>query len=647
MAVGPASDNYEWSQTGNDSAAILSKPTLTFKQATLDLLSPAIMSPRRHSKRLTWSGVPSRSASPASTTSSACVSSVQNMSYSTSYEANASDYFSIPISHNGLPTATPQSYRSYEDAQMVHLMDDAAIMLAGSASRWKRVAVTMPRSFWKAEDDASASSCDHLLSSACEKPFGQFLAGYRVPAFVKTVDADKTGSGLLDGFLTTNKRNTCWRCGNCFCDDHTTHYATLLLDEADSPATGHASRRPSQETSISALAALEEEAEQLSLVAAAEVQGEPEATTDTSSTPLPTAASALAHCLQRSTHNSPKKHSPEARRASSTVSSSLSSDACSGTSAAARENDQQYSLALSNLPAPGRRDSGHNTSPSIWHGMAQRDAVATSAAAAALVSSSSASSSRSHATTSSHGTSVTDEQLAQLPKRITLLPNGRYLVREKVCDRCSNIVEQERAKTVQRQGARRQSQEDTAAIDTLAAIAHFVEQYNGDAIPQQSQHTPRETRPAKPHHQQQQRSISSDSLHHRRGHSGAYPTREPRRNTSMERLGRPAASRLSQFSMNGNTQPWAAREDDRDDDDGEEDETSGERKWASPALRSSPFSSPSLRHATDDHYFPSYLCPSEAGSSNAGGRRAAPARAPQEPVMGGQRLKFAMARFQH
>jgi hypothetical protein len=74
---------------------------------------------------------------------------------------------------------------------------------------------------------------------------------------------------------------------------------------------------------------------------------------------------------------------------------------------------------------------------------------------------------------------------------------------------------------------------------------------------------------------------------------------------------------------------------------------SGEHKWTSPAFRSSPFSSPSLRHAADDHYFPSYLCPSEAGRSDVGGRRATAARAQQEPVMGGQRLKFAIARFQH
>lgn len=395
------------------------------------------------------------------------------------FDAEASDYFSprpagpsrsSAASSSG---ATP-SWHGHGHGQrsrttsvdnvdeLSKLMEDVRSMTRGSASRWRRVATTMPRSLWKPESDST--SCDHLFlgSGSCQKEFGAFLAGYRLPSGASPAKSSESGGGgttsALWGSIKINRRNHCWRCGNCFCNEHSKEFATLILDSEDAPAP-----TPPQ---------ADEEPDYATAAAAQE---------PTSLAPAPVVRSASA-CLSQYLASEAAKASNNAGRTgpaptSSAVGSidsagSAGSSNLSGSSNLA-ESLRHHGVARTGTTSPEMSShDGAFPSASLHHSMDDMDrppSVSLSLprkqnVAAALAAAMAGPSSRFSSSSSSSST-TTDA----VSSRMTILADGRYVVRERVCARCSNIVDQAKARALVKQARREAAMTASYADDNYAA----------------------------------------------------------------------------------------------------------------------------------------------------------------------------------
>ncbi|CAO1633692.1 unnamed protein product [Jaminaea pallidilutea] len=325
-----------------------------------------------------------------------------------------------------------------DDAQMIELMADIGHMSRGSASRWRKVATTMPRSLWKPESEAS--TCDHLyLGSACEKSFGHFVAGYRLPA---NMAPSQHASRRSWTGVKSVRRNHCWRCGNCFCDDHGSAFATLVLDDEDVP---HSTVASPQEPSVSE---------------------------DTSSpkvpAPGPTTRSAIG---ELSRYLAAAEVDRDRTRQMSVSSSSPGSQ---GSSVSGSSN-----LAESlrrHQPSAVDSESDHRSAPQHSQDAGMDEGMPPILSLPELVKSSDLSCS---STTSLRQLLYDNASMtaASISSRMATLPDGRYVVREKVCTRCAGIVEESKERSLAKQAARDQQQRaaqlesDRRSSDPLSLVA--------------------------------------------------------------------------------------------------------------------------------------------------------------------------------
>ncbi|CAO1637810.1 unnamed protein product [Parajaminaea phylloscopi] len=601
-------------------------------QITAELSKPSEVSAASvlhglHSPLLSLNNLSSHDAMVSSPFTSA--SEMGSSSSGASASASANDYFSVR------PRSTKQRSESNDSRgwgshsrhtsehsareqsqQMSLLLDDAFHMSNGTASRWRKAATTMPRSLWK--PDTEATTCDFLSLShgPCEKPFGHFLGKYRLPAVADTTfgpvtndHAVQTPSALWGG-VKTNRRNHCFRCGNCFCDSHSNKYATLIVDGEDAPeaASSEASAQQPAADDVLPFHASDANVPVRSATAYLTQYLAASAAGATSSTH--TQSASKSHTAAGSRHRT-RKHS-------TTESSSPSSMAGSFDS---QGSDSWSSLSGSSNLAESLRSHGvsrscntqqHGSSVSDGHSLEE-----VSAAVAALQTST------SMATKRRREHSVEDRAQRLLSESIAAgqLADGRFIVRERVCTRCHDIVDQARSRAIEKHTARVQgAQDETALPARRSSDPTSQSQQEHDDYISSLQRLHRDYRCERKKMLQQFRSASTESVPRVASAAKLFPLAPP----PQRYLRRPSQRHI------GND---AEEEEDEDDDDDE----ACSRHYTPSRLPCHLSHFPALpgRHDIDDLH---------AGYGNPLATR------PQAPLpsygMGGQRLQLAFARYQ-
>lgn len=393
-------------------------------------------------------------------------------------------YFSFkPRSHtpslNG--SLAPRLDMDRNQEEIATLTADANIMGNKGAARWRKVATTMPKSLWKSEADAT--SCDHLstLGGACEKPFGRFLGKYKLPAWspsstngsssdCTTLHSDGSSissTSSLWGSIKINRRHQCWRCGNCFCDDHGSHYATLVLDREDAlpyfPAVV-------QEDAV-------EQAPQMPSLDPAEVQPEAIEVDMRAPVPVRTAAMALSQYLAASS-----PHSQASSSGSQSARAPPQQNKLRGLFQSANASLESSVAGAEDWHSPFGASPTSAASLAATPDISGANSANISAACSPQSTSSHAFPSRSAAKSRQNsGTSslldlrnMSPRSPSPMTSRMTQLPDGRIIVREQVCLRCHDIVEQAKSRAVQKQAKRKyEMQEFAVAMETLGGYVGF------------------------------------------------------------------------------------------------------------------------------------------------------------------------------
>lgn len=349
--------------------------------------------------------------------------------------------------------------------QMHKLLQDGYQMSRGSASRWRKVATTMPKSLWK--PDAEATTCDHLsfCGGPCEKPFGHFIGKYRLPALASTtfgpISNDHTVQtpSALWGSVKINRRNRCFRCGNCFCDEHSGNYATLILDSEDAPQSEDTDRvGKADDTACAPQADSLRDPAILPVRSAAaclsQYLASAAATTAVANGSTPSSSSQSLQSTSNAT-SSAHTSSLRNRKQSTVISSALSSAFGSFDS----DGSDWSSLSGSCKAAESLRSHGVSrgslSSSQPSHVLLRHQSLNASSGnpLSGLPKSEISSGSRRQ-----RQLSAASSASSMLPESIvtTRLPDGRYVIRERVCLRCHDIVDQAKARALQRHRLRMQ-----------------------------------------------------------------------------------------------------------------------------------------------------------------------------------------------
>lgn len=398
-------------------------------------------------------------------------------------DTDGSDYFAIkPTPAQAKAKTQRASFKDHsrtdfdQDVELRNLHDDAMRMSRSGAGRWRKVAITMPKGLWKADDDAT--TCDHLfLGGACEKPFGRFVGRYRLPTFsawspllaTHSEASEACPTSALWGSIKINRRNHCWRCGNCFCDDHSGHFATLILDAKDAPASVAEAEEPSEVDTPYVEEAPETATDnavdpEQYLRLAQHLTAQSQTTHQESPEQLENATLSLAQLLSSEERvpasaaaQARQQHLQRAQLASTASSSSHHSDDWYSVSGGSQTST---SRSRGIMPSASIAASGADADPPAPWILPSMDATPTATAPYSLPASlhggdSPRGSEQQLTPTSPRASSV---DLSSVSSRITMLPDGRYLVRERVCGRCHNIVEQAKARAIQKQTLREEQQ---------------------------------------------------------------------------------------------------------------------------------------------------------------------------------------------
>lgn len=543
------------------------------------------------------------------------------------------------VQHAG-PSAQEQEQQRQQQEHLAILFQDAASMSRHGASRWKKTAVTMPRRLWKSEED-DGQSCDNLfLGAHCDKVFGAFVLGkYRMPnlgpfsaglvmgpsvasssssASTAATTSSRPNSAYL-GSVKITQKTSCWRCGNCFCDDHSSHYATLILDRDDAPIG------PTETPGSSSIYDHEVPASTLD-------SPTNEATfvlTTATNPPHRSAASSLHHYLSQSpTARSTDKTSTRGGGESSRVSSA---------------NGGNSGISLRSNESQRRRQ----TSASSW--LSQAAGVNSSHDAASMAEYLAGASLADD--DQEHGGSLEAER-QPISTRMVSLPDGRYLVRERICDRCSNIVEQARTHALHKQQLRDEMRNGQISVTKANMEASQDSMSEGQLTPLDACGPPR--RSSDPVGQSAEDQEYVASLHRlfdeyrrekrrRRGQFNSSTrtrsedslTHRAARN-ALERAGHhvegsffPLAPPPQNYRRHRQSSPHSklALEDEDDNSDDEEEEEADKKSKAH--LKTPLY----LAHLTGGQATNTYQHPAPVSTPTYG--------------MGGQRLKLAVAPYQH
>lgn len=483
---------------------------------------------------------------------------------------------------------------------MNKLVEDANILARGGASRWRRVATTMPRSLWK--PDGEASTCDHLALSggACEKPFGHFIGKYRLPAVATNTfttidehDEDASSSSALWGSIKINRRHHCHRCGNCFCDNHSSKYATLILDAEDAPQLSTSFEgKPEDDTMLASGSS--------AMASHAAIVETPLQRTASDCLSQYLSASAPGHkdggASTVSNIRNRKQNNAQASIQSSAVGSidSQDSDSWSSLSGSSNLAESLRSHGVSRSAAP----SGFSQDTRATSVSSQVSTVNSSSAASAALQSVASSAAVAH---------MPLEHTA-----ITQLADGCYIVRERVCSRCHDIVDQARTKTLNKQSLRNQQADEAQPRRSSDPAVQMQGEQEDYLLSLQRLYV--DYRCERKKRLTNARSASTDAVTRVTSNSKLYPLAPPP----------PRAARRH----TGKVVTLEARADSEDEEDDEEEDDGQRRGHAAPRAHHVYF--PSFTSHEDQHQY---------GNPNA--------TRPQAPMpkfgMGGQRLQFALA----
>ncbi|CAO1614122.1 unnamed protein product [Sympodiomycopsis kandeliae] len=394
-------------------------------------------------------------------------------------EDAAGGYFSFrPRRNAGSSTPGPSSFSSSKQNEiMTDLAADVVIMGKKGAARWRKVATTMPKSLWKPDTDAL--SCDHLstINGACEKPFGRFIGKYKLPNFsawspslasasgsessaaasMDTEGSTSSSTSSLWGSIKTNRRNNCWRCGNCFCDDHSSYTATLILDRED--AMQYFPPMEDEET--------EEAATEQPVDLAEGSHSEPAIQAPA---PMRSATMMLTQYLAASPRSQGSGVSSNAQQRNQRL--AASSAASHGSSAGSDDwrsiTDVRSPSAMSaRFPSPGPQSRG----PTSIQASANCSPKSASSSVFPLTVNSSKPRRDSGSSSILALSALASRAPTPMTPSMTQLPDGRIAVRERVCLRCHDIVEHAKGRAVQKQAIRKRDMEEfAAAIESLGGF---------------------------------------------------------------------------------------------------------------------------------------------------------------------------------